>query len=150
MPRALRIVFICILAIALPLKALAAVGVVGCAVGHGAAHDGVNHAAHHAVDQAVDHASHASHLSHLSHTSHLSHDAAGHNQAISDQAPPDGESSGGPCSSCSPCCAPAAPGTIPWAVSGVKPSQSRPVAAAHVVLRVLPDQPFKPPRFHLA
>jgi hypothetical protein len=142
-----RLVLTCLLAIALPLKATAALTMPGCAPGHpGAGQSERVHAAAGAYDR-------GSTLADGGRRGSLN-DLAGHTGHAGDE-PGDGQGAGhhhgakvanAKCSSCTPCCAPAAPAPdAPRLVGTETALDARPFAAA-AYRGVVADVPHKPPR----
>lgn len=132
MTRALRLLLVCLLAMALPFKAVAGLTMPGCAPmpGEGAAAHAVHaeHAAAHA-DEGLDHADGAGAEHHHGHATGDSH---GHAQ--------------GKCSNCSPCSLVAGPAPDGPVVPTTLPAHHGTAHPAAALAGVVADVPHEPPR----
>jgi hypothetical protein len=156
-PRLIRLLLVCLLAAAMPLKGMAAVVMLACAPVHGAAaalHAPPGHAGHPSAVHGP-HAGAASHAAHADHAAHGHHAMAGHH-AQADQADPDEAGAAASlqfehkCSACAACGAAAA---LPAEPPRLVPPETGPEAFRPLPLsavRFFTDGPDRPPRILLA
>ena len=141
----LRLLLICLLAIALPLKAVASVAMVGCGP--------VHHGAHSGGEAAAAASSHT-------HGSHGGSDAPAGEHAPAPGNEPGGTAHGdkhhgsklsaAKCSSCAPCCAAVAPAPDSRGFAALAPAATALPFATSSYRGVVGDVPHKPPRLFLA
>lgn len=151
MHRLLRLVVLSVVALAMPLKALAAAGLFACSPdAHAvatstAAIDGVATADH-------DAGTHVQHDPSAA-AGHGHGDHAGHVQASRAVDPPVGSlvthdgHAPDTCGTCAPCCAAAAPATDPPRLSATPPDTRVPSRGAGYASDVAIDVPLRPPRW---
>ncbi len=139
---------ICLLVIALPLKAVAAVTMVGCGPVHHAAGKSVKVQA---AAVAHDHGSHASGSEHHGSSGDHAAESGGKPDGAADSGKHHGaKMANAKCSSCAPCCAAAAPAPELHRFAGIEPAADELPFAATSYRGVIDDVPHKPPRPFLA
>jgi hypothetical protein len=174
MSRATRLLLACVLALALPLKGVAAVLMLSCGTaGPGAEPRGLSAQAHshHAAgrgqagEAAQAHAATAWHAAaaasgeptraqaanahHAHHADHTIH-AQGHGGVDDERAAVSLELPGAKCSGCAPCCAAAAPAPATVGLPRIAPA-APPAAFDHArYAGIVADVPHRPPRLILA
>lgn len=152
MLRALRLVLICLMVAAVPLKGLAAALMIGCGPSHHAAQAAALGERMHAVDTRADHeharqtAAHAADAQAVQQTASQGDDTG----SLLQRADKDVHAANATCSSCAPCCAAAAPASQPPALPNAPPSSDAPIGAVEQRSSITAGVPFKPPRFFLA
>jgi hypothetical protein len=139
-----RLLLTCLLAIALPLKALAAVTLVGCGPVHHGPHGAVQPPA---AAAAHDHGSAASSDHHAGSAGAPATDAADEPDTTEQAGKHHGtKMANAKCSSCAPCCAAVAPAPEAQRWRGIEPARDGLPAATVRYRGVVGDVPHKPPR----